>query len=70
MPKVALFRSIFPELKTAWAYIETCPGAGQGSEVHQAKELLMREYTLRGEQNLREGSPQNAAKDVLNWRTF
>jgi tetratricopeptide (TPR) repeat protein len=35
----------------------------RGSEVQQAKELLMREYTLRGEQNLREGSPQNAAKD-------
>lgn len=35
----------------------------RGSEVQQAKELMMREYTLRGEQNLREGSPQNAAKD-------
>jgi tetratricopeptide (TPR) repeat protein len=35
----------------------------RGSEVQQAKELLMREYTLRGEQFLREGNPQNAAKD-------
>jgi tetratricopeptide (TPR) repeat protein len=35
----------------------------RGSEVQQAKEQLMREYTLRGEQHLREGSPQNAAKD-------
>jgi tetratricopeptide (TPR) repeat protein len=35
----------------------------RGSEVQQAKELLMREYTLRGEQHLREGSTQNAAKD-------
>ncbi len=38
----------------------------RGSEVQQAKELLMREYTLRGEQNLREGSPQNAAKDFTS----
>jgi tetratricopeptide (TPR) repeat protein len=35
----------------------------RGSDVQQAKELLLREYTLRGEQHLREGSPQNAAKD-------
>jgi tetratricopeptide (TPR) repeat protein len=35
----------------------------RGSDVQQAKEILMREYTLRGEQSLREGSPQNAAKD-------
>jgi tetratricopeptide (TPR) repeat protein len=35
----------------------------RGSEVQQAKEMLMREYTLRGEQHLREGSPQNAALD-------
>jgi tetratricopeptide (TPR) repeat protein len=35
----------------------------RGAEVQQAKQLLMREYSLRGEQHLREGSPQNAAKD-------
>jgi tetratricopeptide (TPR) repeat protein len=35
----------------------------RGSDVQQAKEMLLREYTLRGEQHLREGSPQNAAID-------
>ncbi|MBI3650017.1 MAG: tetratricopeptide repeat protein [Acidobacteria bacterium] len=35
----------------------------RGEGVQQARELLMREYTLRGEQSLREGNPQNAAQD-------
>jgi tetratricopeptide (TPR) repeat protein len=38
--------------------------AYKGSEeASQARDLLIREYTLRGEQRLREGSPQRAIKD-------
>lgn len=38
--------------------------SSRGSDVEsEAREMLMREYALRGEQNLREGSPQLAMQD-------
>lgn len=38
--------------------------SSKGSDVEgEAREMLMREYALRGEQNLREGSPQLAMQD-------
>ncbi|HJQ68046.1 MAG TPA: tetratricopeptide repeat protein [Blastocatellia bacterium] len=41
--------------------------SSKGSDVEaEAREMLMREYALRGEQNLREGSPQLAMQDFKN----
>lgn len=41
--------------------------SSKGSDVEdEAREMLMREYALRGEQNLREGSPQHAMQDFKN----
>ncbi|MEW6130987.1 MAG: tetratricopeptide repeat protein [Acidobacteriota bacterium] len=46
------------------AALEKFINAQKGNPVEgQARELLMREYALRGEQSLREGSPELAAKD-------
>jgi tetratricopeptide (TPR) repeat protein len=43
--------------------LERAVGAGRGSPVEaEARELLMREYALRGEQYLREAEPQRAAQ--------